>query len=150
MATTTIYNNALVLMAKGSLNFPDTGAPTYKVLLMKPSSSYTVNKSHINVSDVINGTTGIEVDAGSGYVTGGQTIGAITAEVQSGTNNIIITFPSVAWTSSTISTTQALIYKTGTSYSDAKLIAHVNFGSTITSSSSTFTVSFSSPLKLAN
>lgn len=149
MATTTIYNNALVLMAKGDMNFPAT-TETYKVLLLKPASTYTVDKSHVNVSQVINGTTGVEVDAGSGYETGGKTVGAITTDVQSGTNNIIITFPSVTWPSSTISTTQALIYKVGTSYSDAKLIAHVNFGSTITSSASTLTVSFSSPLKLAN
>lgn len=150
MATTTIYNNALLEMARGSLTIPANA--THKVMLLAPGSTYSAVKSHAYVSDVL-GSGGTEVASGAGYTPGGNAVPTVAAAAISGTNNIGITFSDVSWPSSTISARQAIIYKPGATagvYTDAKLIAHIDFGTTITSSASTFTVSFSSPLKLVN
>lgn len=151
MATTTIFNNALKLMAKGDLIIPANA--THKVLLLSTSSTYSASKSHVYVADILS-NGGIEVSPGNGYNTTGQTIATIVADIVSGTNNINITFSDVSWPNSTISANGAVIYKPGTTgtngYTDAKLIAHIGFGTTISSSSSAFTLTFSSPLVLAN
>lgn len=145
-ATVTIYNNALKEMAQGTIRFD--GNTAMKLLLVQPSSQYTPSKTHVYRSPDFTGT---EVLAGNGYTAGGATVTLTSSSVTiSGSNTIDIAFPTTSWSSSSISAKAALLYANiGTAATD-KLIAYIDFGQTITSSNSTFTVTFSTALKLQN
>jgi hypothetical protein len=118
-----------------------------KLLLVAPASSYSPSKSEINRSQF----TGTEVISGNGYATGGAAVTLTNGSVTiSGSNTIDIAFPTTSWSSSSISAKGALLYtNTGNAATD-KLIAYIDFGQTITSSNSSFTVTFSTALKLNN
>jgi endo-beta-N-acetylglucosaminidase D len=76
--------------------------------------------------------------SGTGYVTGGKTIGASTWNESSGTTTFDA--PDVQWTGSTISAYWAAIYD----YTDSNngLVCLIDFGGQISTSNGTFTVEF--------
>lgn len=146
-STVTIYNNALKEMAQGTLRFD--GNTTFKVMLAGTGSTYTVSKNHIIRTDL--GGNWAEAN-GTGYTAGGAAVtftnGSVTIDTS---NNLIkIAIPTVNWASSTISAKGAVLYtNTGSSATD-KLVAYVDFGGTVSSSASTLSLTFSTPLQLQN
>lgn len=147
-STVTIYNNALKEMANGTIKFD--GSTPFKLLLAGTGSTYSANKSHITRSS-FTANSGAET-SGSGYSAGGATVTFTgTSVTVDNTNNVInIAIPTVNWASSTISAKGAVLYTdTGNPTTD-KLVAYCDFGSTVSSSASTLSVTFSTPLKLQN
>lgn len=147
MATANIYNNALLEMVKGSLNFQTTTTPTFKVMLIAASPAYTFSKTHETVAQVK--TAGATEISGTGYTAGGAFIPSVTVPAVSA-NAVSVEFADVVWASSTLSARAAIVYKPGATDADSKVIAYVDFGTTVSSNNSALTVDFQTPLKLQN
>jgi hypothetical protein len=143
--TTTLFNNALLEMLRGTtgMNFPAGANSAYKVMLVGTGSTYTPVKSHITLTDFTN-NGGVEA-SGTGYTAGGIAPANLSSLADS-SNAINMTPDSVSWNSSSISAKGAIFYNSA----NGKMVAYVDFGGTVTSSNSTFTVSFTTPLKLQN
>jgi hypothetical protein len=134
-----IYNSAIDDMARNNIDF-DTN--TFKAMLV--TSSYTPNKdTHDKRDDVTN-----EV-SGTGYTAGGVTT-ACTVTKDTANDKVTLSFAAVSWASSTITARALVIYKSlgGASSADA-LVCYVDFGSDVSSTSGTFSVS-SSVISLQN
>ena len=135
-----IYDSFSDDLSKGNI-VPSTDS--YKCMLV--TSTYTPNKgTHAKRSDVTNEVTG------TGYSAGGT---AVTCTVASDTTNHweTLTFSNPSWASSTITARAAVIYKSRGGLASAdNLVCYVDFGSDVTSTNGTFSVTFSSALKIAN
>ena len=134
-----IYNSAIDDMARNNIDF-DTN--TFKAMLV--TSSYTPNKdTHDKRDDVTN-----EV-SGTGYTAGGVTT-ACTVTKDTANDKVTLQFAAVSWASSTITARALVIYKSlgGASSADA-LVCYVDFGSDVSSTGGTFSVS-SSVISLQN
>ena len=148
MATANIYNNALLEMVKGSLNFPTTTTPAYKVMLIAASPSYTFSKSHVTVADV-KGAGATEI-SGTGYTAGGALIPSPGISTVLNSNAVEVNITDVIWPSSTLNARGAILYSPGASDAASKVIAYVDFGTTVSSNNSALTIEFQTPLKLQN
>jgi hypothetical protein len=128
-----IYNSAIDDMARGAIDF-DTD--TFKAMLV--TSTYTPNKdTDLKRSAVTNEVTG------TGYTAGGVTC-ACTVTKDTANDKVTLQFASVSWAASTI-TARALVYyksRGGASSAD-ELVAYDDFGSDVSSSGGTFTVTAS-------
>jgi hypothetical protein len=134
-----IYNSCLDDTVKGSIDF-DTD--TFKMILV--TSSYTAAKTHAKRSDVTN-----EV-SGTGYTTGGNAAAA-TCTKDNTNNREDITFSITSWTTATITARAGVIYKSRGGLASAdELVAYVDFGTDVTSTAGTFSVTISSPLRFQN
>jgi len=134
-----IYNSCLDDTVKGSIDF-DTD--TFKMILV--TSSYTAAKTHAKRSDVTN-----EV-SGTGYTTGGNAA-AVTCTKDNTNNREDITFAITSWTTATITARAGVIYKSRGGLASAdELVAYVDFGTDVTSTAGTFSVTISSPLRFQN
>ena len=134
-----IYNSCLDDTVKGSIDF-DTD--TFKMILV--TSSYTAAKTHAKRSDVTN-----EV-SGTGYTTGGNAAAA-TATKDNTNNREDITFAITSWTTATITARAGVIYKSRGGLASAdELVAYVDFGTDVTSTAGTFSVTISSTLRFQN
>jgi len=134
-----IYNSCIDDTAKGSIDF-DTDS--FKMMLV--TSSYTAAKTHSKRSDVTNEVTG------TGYSTGGNTA-TPTVTKDNANNRVDITFSITSWTTSTITARAGVIYKSRGGISSAdELVGYVDFGSDVSSSSGTFSVTITSPLRFQN
>jgi len=134
-----IYNSAIDDMARNNIDF-DTN--TFKAMLV--TSTYTPNKdTHDKRDDVTN-----EV-SGTGYTAGGVTT-ACTVTKDTANDKVTLSFAAVSWASSTITARALVIYKSlgGASSADA-LVCYVDFGSDVSSTGGTFSVS-SSVISLQN
>jgi hypothetical protein len=134
-----IYNRALELWARGSIDF-DTD--TFRVLLT--TSSYSENKdTHDFRDDVTN-----EV-SGAGYTAGGNTA-TVTVTLDTVNDRLDITLGGTTWPSSTITARKAVYYKSrGGAASADELVAVNDFGSDVVTSSGTFTLN-ASTLRIQN
>ena len=134
-----IYNSCIDDTAKGSIDF-DTD--TFKMMLV--TSSYTAAKTHAKRSDITN-----EV-SGTGYTSGGNAA-APTVTKDNANNRVDISWSITSWTSSTITARAGVIYKSrGGASSADELVGYVDFGSNVSSSSGTFSVTITSPLRFKN
>jgi len=134
-----IYNSCLDDTVRGSIDF-DTD--TFKMILV--TSSYTAAKTHAKRSDVTN-----EV-SGTGYTTGGNAAAA-TCTKDNTNNREDITFAITSWTTATITARAGVIYKSRGGLASAdELVAYVDFGTDVTSTAGTFSVTISSPLRFQN
>jgi hypothetical protein len=108
-----------------------TTASTYKGMLV--TSAYTEDRgAHSKRSSVTNEVTG------TNYTAGGVTL-TLTASLNTTTHVLTLTIPAATWTSSTITARKLIIYKsTGTAATD-NLVACVDNGADLISSSSTMT-----------
>lgn len=134
-----IYDSFMDDIVKNNINL-STG--TFKVMLV--TSAYTpVKGTHNRRTSVTNEVTG------TGYTSGGQT-SATTVALDTTNHRSDTTFANVQWTSSTITARACVIYNsTGTSAND-QLVAYVDFGQDVSSTSATFAITFSSPLRFQN
>ncbi len=134
-----IYNSALDDMARNNIDF-DTD--TFKVMLT--TSSYSEDKdADLKRSDITNEVTG------TGYTAGGA---AATVTVTKDTTNdrIDISLGAASWTTSTITARKAVYYKSrGGASSADEVVAVVDFGSDVTSTGATFSLS-ASTLRIQN
>ncbi len=109
---------------------------TIKVALT--TSSYTPNQdTHDFFDDVTN-----EVANGNGYTSGGATLANKTL---ANTNNVVkLDADDTSWTTSTITARRAVIYKDTGTASTSPLLAWVDFGADVSSSSGTFQITWDS------
>lgn len=133
-----IYNACLDNAVRGLIDF-DTD--TFKVMLT--TSTYAPNKdTHLDRADVTN-----EV-SGTGYTAGGNTA-TVTVTKDDANDRIDISLGGTTWPASTITARYAAYYKsTGTAANDL-LVAVIDFGSDVTSTAGTFTLT-ASTLRLQN
>ena len=133
-----IYNSCIDDEARGAIDF-DTD--TFKLMLV--TSSYTANKdTHDKRDDVTN-----EVANGNGYTTGGATV-ACTVTKDTANDKVTLVFAAASWATSTFTAAGGVIYKSrGGASSADNLVAFIDFGGDVSSSSSTFSVSASTITK---
>ncbi len=129
-----IFNSALRDEAIGSIDF-DTD--TFKVMLT--TSAYTENKdTHAKRSDVTNEITG------TGYTAGGNTVTVTVGAVDTANDRVDITLGGTTWPASTLTARKAVYYKSrGGAASADELIAVVDFGSDVVTTSGTLTLTAS-------
>lgn len=134
-----IYNSAIFDASTGAIDF-DTD--TFKMMLV--TSSYTAAKTHTKRNAVTN-----EV-SGTGYTAGGNAAAA-TVTKDDANSRVDITFVITSWTSSTITARAGVIYKSrGGASSADELVGYVDFGSDVSSTAGTFSVTITSPLRFQN
>lgn len=134
-----IYNRALELWARGSIDF-DTD--TFRVMLT--TSAYTEDKdAHDFRNDVTNEVTG------AGYTAGGN-VATVSVTLDTVNDRIDISLGGTTWPSSTITARKAVYYKArGGAASADELVAVNDFGSDVVTTSGTFTLN-ASTLRLQN
>ena len=131
-----LYGNFL---AKALNKEVDWDTDTIKVALL--TSSYTPNQdTHDYYDDVVANEV-----SGTGYTTGGATLGSKTVTYD-GTNNVIILDAAdTTWSSSTITARYAVVYDDSGATNAAKaLIGYVDFGSDQSSTNGNFTITWDS------
>jgi len=134
-----IYNSAIYDASVGSIDF-DTD--TFKMMLV--TSSYTAAKTHTKRNAVTNEVTG------TGYTAGGNAAAA-TVTKDDTNSRVDITFAITSWTTATITARAGVIYKSrGGASSADELVGYVDFGSDISSTAGTFSVTITSPLRFQN
>ncbi len=135
-----VYNSMLEDLVSGSINF---GSDSFKCLLV--TSSYQANKdTHTKRSDVDNETSG------TGYTTGGTTVTATVAKNVS-TDRVTVSFSNPSWPTASISAAGAVIYKSrGGASSADELVVFIDLGGTVSSTTGTFSVTFSTALTFQN
>jgi hypothetical protein len=134
-----IYNSCLDDAMRGSIDF-DTD--TFKVMLT--TSAYAQDKDlDLKRSAVTN-----EV-VGTGYVAGG-TAATVTVTKDTATDRIDISLGAASWAASTITARKAVYYKSrGGASSADELVAIIDFGSDVTSTAGTFSLT-ASTLRIQN
>jgi hypothetical protein len=120
--------------AMGAIDF-DTD--TFRMSLH--TSSYTANKdTHDKFDDVTNEVTG------TGYTAGGAVTAVTVSAVDTTNDRVDITFGAVSWPSATITARYGVIRKDrGGADSADELVMVVDFGSDITATGGTFSVTAS-------
>lgn len=124
-----IYNSFWRDLATGAI---DLDTDTFKVMLV--TSTYSENKdTHTKRSDITNEVTG------TGYTAGGASTTATVAAVDTANDRVDTTIGAASWTSSTITARKQIIYKSrGGASSADELVACIDNGSDLISSSGTF------------
>jgi hypothetical protein len=135
-----IYDSAVNDIATGLI---DLDTDTFWVMLT--TSTYTANKqTHAKRSDVTN-----EV-SGTGYSAGGQVVTA-TVTPDTANDRVNVTFSTVTWPTSTITARYCVVYKRRGGLSSAdNLLFLGDFGSNISTTGGTFTLTFTGPLRFQN
>lgn len=130
-----LYGNFLAKALNKEVDF-DTD--TIKVALL--TSSYTPNQdTHDYFDDVVANEV-----TGTGYTSGGNTLGSKTVTYD-GTNNVIILDAAdTTWASSTITARYAVVYDATGTNSTSALIGYVDFGSDQSSTNGNFTITWDS------
>lgn len=140
-----IYNSMLEDLARGAIDF-DTD--TFRGMLVGSTyaaiSNETMKDSHLKRSDITN-----EV-SGTGYTAGGATVTCTVLKTPA-SNIVTLTFSNPSWTSSTITASGIVIYKSrGGAATADELVAFGDFLGSVSSTGATFSVTFSSPITFAN
>jgi hypothetical protein len=134
-----IFTSYFEDLARGAI---DIDTDTFKVMLT--TSAYTEDKdAHLKRSAVTNEVTG------AGYTAGGN-VATCTVTKDTANDRLDVTLGGTTWPSSTITARKAVYYKSrGGAASADELIAVVDFGSDVTSSGATFTLT-ASTLRIQN
>lgn len=128
-----IYNSAIDDMARGAIDF---NTDTFKAMLV--TSTYVPNKdTHLKRSAVTN-----EV-VGTGYTAGGVA-SVVTVTKDTANDKVTLQFGAVSWPSSTITASGCVYYKSrGGASSADELVAYNDFGSNVSSTGGTFSITAS-------
>ena len=110
----------------------DLDGHTLKLALIKSSESGTFGAASTNFSNI---TDSSDEASGTGYSSGGATLGSVSIVLDGTTATV--DFADVSFTNSTISAAGAMIYNTSASN---RAIAVISFGGTVASTAGTFTV----------
>ena len=131
--TAKYYGNAFVSAFNKEIDF---NSDTIKVMLC--TSSYTPDQdAHNYKDDVTNEVTG------TGYTAGGATVASPSITYTGASNTLKLDGDDVSWSNSTITARYAVIYD-DTPATDATkpLIAWIDFGADVSTTSGTFTIAF--------
>ena len=88
--------------------------------------------------------------SGTGYTAGGALIPSPGISTVLNSNAVEVNITDVIWPSSTLNARGAILYSPGASDAASKVIAYVDFGTTVSSNNSALTIDFQTPLKLQN
>ena len=110
----------------------DLDGHTLKLALIKSSESGTFGAASTNFSNI---TDSSDEASGTGYSSGGATLGSVSIALDGTTATV--DFADVSFSNSTISASGAMIYNTSASN---RAIAVISFGGTVASTAGTFTV----------
>lgn len=80
--------------------------------------------------------------SGTGYTTGGVTLGGKSITYDTGSNEIRFVASDAQWTSSSFTARHGVIYKSTGTAATSPLFSNINFGGDNTVSSATFTIDF--------
>ena len=108
-----------------------SSADTYKIALYTSAATLGASTTVYSATNEVSGT---------GYTAGGATLTGFTTSLDTGVT--ILDFADPSWTSATITARGALIYN---SSKTNKAVAVFDFGSDITSTNGTFSVTFPAP-----
>lgn len=114
----------------------DWDTDTIKVALL--GSGYTPNQ---DAHDYWNDVSANEI-SGTGYTTGGATLGSKTATYDAGSNTLKLDAADVVWSSSTLTARYAVIYVATGTPSTSVLLGYVDFGTNESSSAGSFTITW--------
>ena len=135
-----VYNSCIRNAVTGQIDF-DTD--TFYMMLV--TSSYTPDQdTHLDRADVTNEVTG------TNYTSAGQSVTVTVGAVDTANDRVDISFADVTWASSTITAAAAVVYKSTGTAADDLLVAYLDFGGDVSSTSGDFTVSTTTPLRFAN
>jgi len=124
-------------LAKALNKEVDWDSDTIKVALL--TSSYTPNQ---DTHDYFDDVSAYEV-SGTGYTTGGQTLGSKTVTYDAANNVIILDAADTTWSSSTITARYAVVYDdSGATAASKALIGYVDFSSDQSSTNGNFTITW--------
>lgn len=122
----------------------DPVGATFNCMLV--TSAYVPNKGTDHFRQDVLNQAGAEVSGAAGYVSGGQPATCIVA-LNTTAHTLSLTFTVPVWNSASITARGAVLYHArGGAASADELVAYADFGMDVTSSNSTFTVLFSTPL----
>ena len=110
----------------------DLDGHTLKLALIKSGESGTFGAASTNFSNI---TDSSDEASGTGYSSGGATLGSVSITLDGTT--AIVDFADVSFSNSTISASGAMIYNSSASN---RAIAVISFGGTVASTAGTFTV----------
>lgn len=128
-----IYNSFKFDCSTGTI---DLNTDTFKIMLVTATYSPNID-THTKRSDITN-----EV-SGTGYTAGGATLSGVTVTNDTANDRTSFDATDPTWPSSTITARGAVIYKSrGGAASADELVCYLDFGSDITSTAATFTVTF--------
>ena len=128
-----IYNSAIDDMARGAI---DADTDSFKAMLV--TSSYSPNKD----TDLKRSAVTNEV-SGTGYTAGGVA-SVCTVTKDTANDKVTLSFAAVSWASSTITARALVIYKSrGGASSADELVCYVDFGSDVSSTGGSFSVTAS-------
>ncbi len=135
-----VFDSFVDDLAHGLIDFE---ADVFYALLV--TSAYAPDKGmHTKRSDVTDEVTG------TGYTPGGRQ-SAVTVTKDTANHRVTASFSPVVWPTATITARGAVLYKRrGGAATADELVAYVGFGSDITSTNDSFTVTFTTPLTLQN
>lgn len=116
----------------------DLDTDSIKVMLV--TSSYTPNQDTHRYKSSVTGES-----SGTGYTAGGVALASVAVTYDAATNTVKFDADDVAWNASTVTARYAVIYD-GSPGSDATrpLIAYVDFGEDVSTTSGTFQITWSS------
>lgn len=134
-----IYTSVLRDIATGAV---DCDTDTFYVMAL--GAAYSESKNHTKRSDLTN-----EV-SGTGYTAGGNSV-TVTVTLDTVNNRVDVSLGGTTWPSSTISGAQKFAYykRRGGAASADELVALIDNGSAVSTSSGTLTLT-ASTLRLAN
>jgi len=142
MATTCITDKFKTDALNGVHNFAGGSPKTYKFLLIKPAPAGAYDKTLQNVGTPGPGggtpsvtNVGTDEASGTGYTSGGATMGAATVSLQTDTATVDFS-GNPSWTGASFSAVCGVLYESVSK----DVVAVFDFGGTITCTSGTFTV----------
>jgi len=133
------FTNLTRALVQGNLNF---GSNTFKVLLVSAAPTEAQLDAWANRSDITN-----EI-VGTGYTATGLAQAFTLDAIDTTNNRQSITWTNIinGWTGATFSAFGAIIYKnSGTNTTDT-LLHYIDFGSPVSCTNGTFSISYSTPL----
>ena len=132
--TTTMYTTFITAALNKEV---DWGSDTIKVALL--DNGHTPDRDAHNYYDDISGD---EVPNGSGYTTGGATLGSKT--ITPSGHTVQFDAANTSWTTSTITARYAVVYGDTGTPATSPLICYIDFGTDQSSSSGTFQITWDS------
>lgn len=115
----------------------DWDTDTQKIALL---TGYTANQDTHDFFDDVSGT---EI-TGTGYTAGGATLGSKTATYDTATDQVRLDAADPSWTTSTLSATDAVVYKSTGTASTSPLLVGIDFGGTVATTAGTFAITIDS------
>lgn len=115
----------------------DWDTDTIKVALL---TAYSENQ---DTHDFFNDASGAEI-TGTGYTAGGASLGSKTATYDTASDQTRLDAADTTWTTSTLSSTECVVYKDTGTGSTSPLIGFVDFGGTVSTTAGTFQITWDS------